>query len=280
MKIKILTFLFAVMAISLQAQIKTPAPSVYSKTDQVIGLTTVTVEYSRPSMRGRTIFGNVVPYGKIWRTGANARTKVSFDTDVTINEKELKAGTYGLLTIPNKESWDIVFYTEANGGGSPAELDASKVALKVSAKPKAMSFTMESFTIGFGNLGDSNSGMMYIMWEATSVGLKIGVPTDSIAMKSIESVLSGPTANELNAAATYYYSADKDLKQALEWSTKAVKMNPDAFWMSRQKSLIQAKLGDKKGAIASAEQSLAVAEKAGNGAYVKMNKESIAEWSK
>jgi len=280
MKIKILTILFAVMAISLQAQIKTPAPSVYSKTDQVIGLTTVTVEYSRPSMRERTIFGNVVPYGKIWRTGANARTKVSFDTDVTINEKELKAGTYGLLTIPNKESWDIIFYSEANGGGSPAELDPSKVALKVSAQPKAMSFTMESFTIGFGNLGDSNSGMMYIMWETTSVGLKIGVPTDAIAMKSIESVLSGPTANELNAAATYYYSADKDLKQALEWSTKAVEMNPDAFWMSRQKSLIQAKLGDKKGAIASAEQSLAVAQKAGNGAYVKMNKESIAEWSK
>ena len=143
-----------------------------------------------------------------------------------------------------------------------------------------MSSAMETFTIGFGDLGDANFGMMYIMWENTSVGIKIDVPSEDIAMKSIEKVMSGPSANDYNGAASYYFAADKDLNKALEWATKAVKMNPDAFWMSRQKSLIQAKLGDKKGAIASAKQSLAVAQKANNSAYIKMNEESIAEWSK
>ena len=280
MKIKFFTFLLAFASFSIQAQIQTPAPSVYSKTDQAIGLTNVTVEYSRPSMRGRTIFGNVVPYGKIWRTGANSRTKVSFSTDVTIDGNSLKKGDYGLLTIPNKESWDVIFYTDANGGGAPSELDQSKVALKVTEKSNQMSSAMETFTIGFGDLGDANFGMMYIMWENTSVGIKIDVPSEDIAMKSIEKVMSGPSANDYNGAASYYFAADKDLNKALEWATKAVKMNPDAFWMSRQKSLIQAKLGDKKGAIASAKQSLAVAQKANNSAYIKMNEESIAEWSK
>ena len=99
-------------------------------------------------------------------------------------------------------------------------------------------------------------------------------------MKSIESVMAGPSANDYFSAASYYYSNDLDLDKALEWCDKAVAMNPDAFWMSRQKSLIQAKMGDKKGAIATAEMSLKAAEKAGNEDYVKMNKESIAAWSK
>ena len=139
---------------------------------------------------------------------------------------------------------------------------------------------VENFTIGFGDLADGVSGNMYIMWDKTMVVTKIETPTDKMALESIEKTMAGPSANDYFSAASYYRSSGKDLNKALEWVSKAVEMNPDAFWMSRQKSLIQADLGDTKGAIASAKVSLAAAEKAGNADYVKMNKESIAEWSK
>jgi Protein of unknown function (DUF2911) len=280
MKIKLFTLLFVLASLSFQAQIKTPAPSPGAKVEQKVGLTDVTLEYSRPSMRNRTIFGDLVPFGKLWRTGANARTKITFSTDVTIDNKELKAGTYAIFTIPNKDSWEIVFYTEYAGAGAPSELDESKVALKTTSKVHPLGFPMETYTMGFGDLADGNSGMLYIMWEKTSVGIKIEVPTEEIAMKSIDKVLAGPSANDYFGAGSYYFSTGKDLKKALEWVNKAVEMSPKAFWMTRQKSLIQAKMGDKKGAIETAKISLEVSQKAGNDDYIKMNKESIAEWSK
>jgi hypothetical protein len=280
MQTKIITLLLVLSAFTFQAQIKTPAPSPSAKIEQAIGLTDVSVEYSRPAMRGRTIFGDLVPYGKLWRTGANMRTKFTTSTDVTINGKELKKGTYAILTVPNKDSWEVIFYTEYDAGGAPATLDESKVAARVSAKVITMTGNTENFTIGFGNVADGLTGEMNIMWDNTRVALKIETPTDEMAVKSIESALAGPSAGDYFSAASYYRSTGKDLNKALEWVTKAVDMNPEAFWMSRQKSLIQADLGDKKGAIATAQKSMEVAQKAGNDDYVKMNKESIAEWSK
>jgi tetratricopeptide (TPR) repeat protein len=280
MQTKIITLLLVMSAFTFQAQIKTPAPSPSAKIEQAIGLTDVAVEYSRPAMRGRTIFGDLVPYGKLWRTGANMRTKFTTSTDVSINGKELKKGTYAILSVPNKDSWEVIFYTEYNAGGAPAELDESKVAARVSAKVITMDGNMENFAIGFDNLADGSTGEMNIMWGNTRVALKIETPTDEIATKSIEATIAGPSASDYNSAAAYYRSTGKDLNKALEWSTKAADMNPEAFWMSRQKSLIQADLGDKKGAIETAKKSMEAAEKAGNADYVKMNKESIAEWSK
>lgn len=280
MQSKLITLLLLIGAFTMQAQIQTPQPSPSAKVHQTIGLTEVSVDYSRPAVRGRAIFGDLVPYGKIWRTGANMRTKFKTDSDLKIDGKELKKGTYAILTIPNKESWDIVFYTEYETGGAPAELDDSKVALKVNAKVNAMEHPAENFTIAFGDLSDGVSGNMYIMWDKTIVWIKIETPTDEMAVASIEKAMSGPSANDYFSAASYYRSSGKDLNKALEWVTKAVEMNPNAFWMSRQKSLIQADLGDKNGAIASAKVSLAASEKAGNDDYIKMNKESIAEWSK
>lgn len=280
MQTKIFTLLLVLTAFTFQAQIKTPAPSPSAKLEQTIGLTEISIDYSRPAMRGRAIYGDLVPYGKLWRTGANMRTKFKTSTDLTIEGQELKKGTYAILTVPNKDSWEVIFYTEYKAGGAPATLDESKVAAKVSAKVHTMSSDMENFTFGFSDLADGSSGTLNIMWEKTKIALKIETPTDAIATKSIEKVMAGPSANDYYGAASYYRSTGKDLNQALEWVSKAVEMNPDAFWMSRQKSLIQADLGDKKGAIATAQTSMAVAEKAGNADYVKMNKESIAEWSK
>ncbi len=265
--------------ISVNAQIKTPAPSPSSTMTQVVGLTDVSVEYSRPAMRGRTIFGDLVPYDKIWRTGANARTKITFGDDVTVDGKTLKKGTYAIFTKPNAESWDVYFYTDYNGGGTPRNWDDSKVALKTNAKIYPMPMDIQSFTISIDDLTDS-SGVLGMMWEKTYVGVKFDVPTDAIASKSIEGIMSGPSANDYFSAASYYRNQGKDLKQALVWVTKATELNKNAFWMMREKSLIHAALGDKKAAIEAAKKSLAKAEENKNAGYVKMNKESIAEWSK
>jgi len=280
MQSKLITLFLALGTFVVQAQIQTPQPSPGATVGQTIGMTEVSVEYSRPAMRGRTIFGDLVPYGKLWRTGANMRTKFTTSTDITVEGQELKKGTYAILSIPNADSWDVIFYTEYAAGGAPKELEASKVAARVKVKTEPMEKAMENFTIGFGDLADGANGGLYFMWEKTMVGVKIGTPSNEMAIKSIEKVMAGPSANDYFAAAGFYHKSGKDLDKALEWSSKAVEMNPDAFWMARQKSLIQADLGDKKGAIESANMSLAGAKKAGNDDYIKMNEASIAEWSK
>ncbi len=261
------------------AQVKTPQPSPFSKLEQVVGLTNVNVEYSRPGMKGRTIFGDLVPYGEIWRTGANANTKITFDTNVTIEGKELKKGSYAIYTIPNKESWDVIFYSDSNNSGLPKEWDENKVALKSTAKVQEMPMKIETFTMTFDDLA-TDSGVLGILWENVYVGVKFNVPTDALALKSIESIMAGPSSNDYFQAATYYHTQGKDLKTALEWMKKATAGENPAFWQLRRMSLIQADLGDVKGAILTAQKSLAASEKANNTDYVKMNKESIAQWQK
>jgi len=279
--IKKLFMLLAVVGITstINAQIKTPQPSPAAKMEQVVGLTDVTVEYSRPGMKGRTIFGDLVPYGEVWRTGANANTKITFSDDVIIGGKELKKGTYALYTIPNATSWDVIFYSDATNWGNPAKWDESKVALKTNVAVVPMPNKIESFTITLDDLSN-DSAVLGILWENTYVGVKFEVPTDKTTLKSIETAMAGPTKNDYFQAATYYHTTGKDLKQALEWMKKATAGEDPAFWYLRRMSLIQADLGDKAGAIATAKKSLAAAEKAGNADYIKMNKESIEEWSK
>jgi hypothetical protein len=272
-------FMVAGVTSAINAQIKTPQPSPAAKLEQVVGLTDVTVEYSRPAMRGRTIFGGLVPFGEIWRTGANANTKITFSDDVTIDGKDLKKGTYAIYTIPNKTSWEVIFYSDAANWGNPAKWDESKVALKTTAEVTPLPMNIESFTMTFDDV-NSDSAVLGMLWENTYVGVKFEVPTDKTTMKNIETAMAGPTKNDYFQAATYYHTAGKDLKQALAWIKKAVEGDDPAYWILRRMSLIQADMGDKAGAIATAKRSLAAAEKAGNADYVKMNKESIAEWTK
>ncbi len=276
---KIVLLLCAVLASSsLEAQINTPAPSPFSKLEQKVGLTDVTVEYSRPSMRGRTIFGNLVPYSKVWRTGANARTKISFSEGVTIDGQELKAGTYAIFTKPSAQSWEVYFYSETQGSGTPRTWDDSKIVAKTTAQVQALPMNIESFTISIDDLG-SNSATLGMLWEKTYVGVKFEVPTDAVVSINIDKVLNGPGAGDYYAAAVYYSTAGKDIDKAKKWMDKAMSMTAKpAFWQLRQQSLIQAKSGDKKSAIATAKKSLAGAEKAGNADYVKMNKDSLKEW--
>ena len=271
--------LFVGISSTLTAQIKTPQPSPLSKVEQVVGLTDVTLEYSRPAMRGRTIFGDLVPYGTVWRTGANANTKITFSDNVTVDGQELKKGTYAIFAIPNETSWEVIFYSDSNNWGAPQKWDDSKVAAKTTAKVEAMPMKIESFTITFDDL-QTGSAVIGFLWENVYVGVKFEVPTDKIATKSIETAMAGPSKNDYFQAATYYQTEGKDLNQALTWIKKACEGDDPAFWYLRRMSLIQADLGDKAGAIATAKKSMASAEKANNADYVKMNKESIAEWSK
>lgn len=272
-----------VLSLSASAQIQTPQASPKATIDQVVGLTNVKIEYSRPSARGRAVYGELVPFGRLWRTGANANTIVTFGDDVIIAGKTLKAGKYALYTQPKADSWDIIFYTDTNNWGLPEKWDETKEAVRATVKPEFLNRPVETLNIAVNSL-DSDYAFLEISWEKTLVALKFEVPTRSTALKSIEEAMSGPTAGSYFAAAQYYYQSNADLGKALNWINAAVDKTPKGqdvpFYMLRQKSLIQAKMGDKAGAIETAKLSLAGAEKAGNNDYVKMNKDSINEWSK
>ncbi len=278
MKKLVVVFCAFMVSFAIEAQINTPAPSPFSKMEQKVGLTDVSVEYSRPSMRGRTIFGDLVPYDKLWRTGANARTKITFSEDVTVDGQTLKAGSYAIFTKPSQNSWEVYFYTEHQGGGAPQNLDEGKVAAKTTAQVYPIPMPIETFTISIDDL-TNDGAVLGMMWEKTYVGVKFEVPTDAAVAKNIDAALNGPSADDYYTAAVYYLSADKDIKKANEWMEKAMSMTEKpAFWQLRQQSLIQAKAGDKKAAIETAKKSLAAAEAAKNADYIKMNQDSLKEW--
>ena len=277
MKKLVLLICVVMGSVSLNGQITTPAPSPAAKISQTVGLTDVTVEYSRPSMRGRTIFGDLVPYDKLWRTGANKNSMITFSDDVTIAGQKVKSGSYAVYTKPGLTSWEVIFYADTNNWGTPQNWDDSKVAAKANIEVYTMPMDVESFTMSIDAL-HNNGATLGILWANVYIGVPFEVPTSEKAVKSIESVMNGPSANEYFAAASYYFQEGKDLAKAKEWIDKAVSMNDKAFWMMRSQSLIYAKMGDTKGAIEAAKKSMAVAEAAGNADYVKMNKDSLKEW--
>ncbi len=278
MKKLVLSLFVTAIAFTTNAQIKTPAPSPSSKLEQAVGLTDVTLEYSRPGMRGRTIFGDLVPFDKVWRTGANENTKITFSDDVTIDGKELKKGTYALYTKPSKDSWEVIFYSDSKNWGNPQKWDASKVALSTTAKVQPMSMKIETFTLSIDDI-TNDSAVLGILWENAYVGVKFNTPTDKGVEASITKTMNGPSANDYFNSAKYYLDGGKDINKARTWINKAVDMTKDQprFWYLRQQSLILAKAGDKKGAIVAAKASLAGAEKRGNADYIKMNKEFLSK---
>ncbi len=268
---------------ALEAQVKTPAPSPKSVLNQVVGLTDVTLEYSRPSAKGRIVFGDLVPFGKVWRTGANANSTVSFSDDIVINGTTLKKGKYALFTLPKADMWEVIFYTTTDNWGTPENWDEKKVAVQTNVDPIALGNNVETFTIAINNL-TNDSATLDISWEKTMVSVKFEVPTNKTATASIEKALAGPTAGDYFSSGQYLLQSNGDLNKALDYLNKAIGMTKSGtdvpFWYQRQKSLVQAKMGDKAGAIATAKLSLAGAEKEKNDDYVKMNNDSIKEWSK
>lgn len=274
---------FTVLALTTtlaKAQIQAPAQSPGATIEQRIGLTDITVEYSRPSKKGRVVFGDVVPYNAIWRTGANSATKITFSDDVMFGGAEVKKGSYALLTKPGEKTWSFMLYPHnSTSWSSYADSDVQPVTVTTESvmMPKETSF--ETFVIGFDKL-TNHGGDMYLLWDRTYVPVSIKVKTDQAVEASIAKVMGGPSAGDYYAAASYYYTEKKDMNKALEWVNLSISKGNEKYWVLRTKSLIQAELGDKKGAIETASKSLEMATKDEDAAYIKMNEASIAEWQK
>ena len=262
------------------AQIETPQPSPSTTLEQVVGLTEVKIEYSRPAMRGRTIMGDLVPYGSLWRTGANKNTTLSFSDPVTVGGQALAAGTYALFTRPGKSLWEVFFYTETENWGTPQEWQSKSVAAVIEVPTQSLAEPQESFTISINELTNTGANIS-LSWENTRVTLPLEVPTDEKTMASIKETMKGtPKAGDLYQAAVYYRESGRDLQTAKKWIGKAIEMDPGKYWMYRQQALILADLNKKEAAIKAAQSSLELAEKAGNQDYVRLNTKAIEEWSK
>ncbi|MBW4361548.1 DUF2911 domain-containing protein [Flavobacterium taihuense] len=280
MKKALIVLAFIIAPFITEAQLKTPQASPKATVFQTVGLTDVEIVYCRPAARGRAVFGNLVPFGKVWRTGANENTTISFSEDVVIDGKTLPKGKYALYTIPKIESWEVIFYSTTNNWGNPEVWNEANVVLRTTVKEESLQKPVESFTIGIGNL-TADSADLDMAWENSSVSMKFEVPTQKVTLANIEKILAGPTSADYFSAAQYIYQSNGDNAKALNYVDKALNMSTEKpYWYTRLKSLIQAKLGDKKGAIETATISLAAAEAAKNQDYVKMNRESISEWSK
>ena len=276
--------LFLLIAIgftaSLNAQILTPKASPAAKIQQKVGLADIQIEYSRPGAKGRVIFGDLIPFGQMWRLGANENTKITTSEALIIGKDTLNAGTYGLFAKPGPTNWELYFYADYSNWGLPEPWDPKKVVLQASAVVQKTQNFQENLAISLDAL-TNNGGTLLICWENTKVSLPFSLNTKAKVLASIDKTMAGPAANDYHAAATYYFNENIDLKTALEWSTKAVALRgPSAYWMTRLKAQLQAANGDYKGAIETAKISNEAAKADGDDAYVRANEKSIAEWSK
>ncbi len=278
-KFAILAFvaLFGLFSIEATAQINTPAASPTQETKLTVGLTDVMIKYSRPSMKDRTIFATdgLVPLDKVWRLGANSATKFKFSDDVKVGGQELKAGAYAVLAKPSASSWEFMFFPYEKGSWS-SYLEKTPAAT-ATANTVALPMNVETFSIDVNNIRNESADIMF-MWEKTMVALPLSVEADAKVMDAITKTMAGPSQGAYHTAATYYHENGKDLKQALAWSQKANAENPK-FWQVRREALIHAAMGDYAAAIADAKQSRELAVKAEYDEYIRLNDESIKEWT-
>jgi len=270
--------LFAALSYQASAQqIKVPAPSPGATIKQNLGLGEVTVEYSRPGVKGRNIFGDVVPFGKIWRTGANGTTKVTFTDSVKLDGHAVAPGTYGIYSVPNRDTWEVMLTSDLTLGGNVADYKMDKEILRIKVKSAPLVNKVETFTILISDVTPTSANLEF-QWEKTGVVIPITTSIDAKVMKSIESALEKDNRPYFSAA-NYYYENDKDMKQALAWVDKAIEQNK-AFYVVHLKAKILMKMKDYKAAEAAANQSMEMAKEAKSDDYVKLNEKLIAEAKK
>jgi hypothetical protein len=236
-------------------------------------LSDITIDYSRPSAKGRVVYGDLVPFGKVWRTGANNATKITFGEDVKVEGQDVKAGTYAVYSIPNKDSWEIMLYKDLTMGGDVAAYKKEDELLRFVVKPSALNDKVETFAINVTDI-TSNTAKVELLWEKTRVAFNVSADIDSKIMKAIEANVIKDNKPYYQAA-RYYYENDKDLAMAGQWADRAVAANPKAYWVVLLKAKIQLKANDKKGAAASAEQVIVLAKEDKNDDYVKMGQEVL-----
>ncbi|MFT6500430.1 MAG: hypothetical protein ACJASQ_000539 [Crocinitomicaceae bacterium] len=278
---KIMIALLTLGSFSLTAQITAPAPSPAAKVWQTVGLTEVTIDYSRPLKRDRVIFGDLVAYDKMWRTGANKNAMITTSDMLIFGTDTLKAGTYSIFTTPKKgKSWDVYFYTDSENWGTPEKWDDKLVAVKTTATVSTSKTITESFTIAIDNV-TMNGAELSFAWDDTKAVVSFAVPTNDAVLASINKVMNGPSAGDYYSAASFYLTQKTELALALKYINNALDMKEKKpFWYLRKKALIQAEMGDFKGATATAKLSMEAAKDAGNDDYVNSNTKSIEEWSK
>ena len=265
-------FAFAFVARSLlpgslwaadEKKIEFPAASQHSVVKQRVGLTDVEVDYSRPNKNDREIFGGLVPYGKLWRTGANAVTRIKFSKPVTLGGKEIPAGEYALFTIPTADEWTIIVSKDAKVQ-SAADYKQENDAARITAKPEAIPNMVETFTIGLGDVRGASATLNFF-WDKTRVPVKLTTGDVEEVSKELEAAAAGTTPLDPRIAyqaAAFYYDNNKDMNQAAKWVDQAVAKNPDAYFMHYKKAQIQARLGNKKEAAASAQKAIDILKKA------------------
>lgn len=254
-----------------------PKSSPEGEVEQVIGLTKVDVEYSRPSVRGREIFGGLLPFDKLWRLGANANTTFETDGPVVIDGQKLDKGKYSVFAIPGKDFWVILFNKNTELWGEGGHKDAEDV-LKVKAKVEPSEFT-ETLTISFDEVKDDKA-RMDIRWERTRVSVSIAADATEQAIANIKEAMAKPDVKAGSYASSARFAVDSGImtKEALEWAQKAVAMD-EKYYSLHTLALAQAANGLKKEAIATAQRSMDASKEAGSDAYVKLNADKIKEWS-
>jgi hypothetical protein len=260
---------------SFAQQIQMPQASPTAKIAQQVGLSDVTVDYSRPSTKGRKIFGELVPFGQVWRTGANGATLLTFSTDVMISGKNVPAGQYALYSIPGKSEWTMILSKNTKLWGAIGYNESDDL-IRFNATPNKLSRNYETMEITFADMTDTGANLS-IKWETTRVDFRIETEVDEIVMAQIqELVIDSETENPglLYSAANYYYTNKKDMSQAYAWISKSVESDKK-YWTVHLKAKIEATLGMKSEAIASAKESMALAKEAGNPDYIALNERLI-----
>lgn len=241
-------------------QISFPQPSPTATVKQNFATSFVELSYSRPSVKNRVIFGGLVPYGEVWRTGANGATTIEFGQDVTINEQPVNKGKYGFLAIPGEKEWTIIITKDLNVTGASNYKQANDI-IRVKAPVSTLAETHETFSIEINNITD-NSFQLNLVWEKTKVGVQVNVDYDKELTAQIEKVMSNDS-RPYYSAASYYYNNKKDMKKALEWINKADELTPNRYWIQTMKAKIQAENQLYTEAVETAESAKTNAEKMG-----------------
>ncbi|GAC1422456.1 MAG: DUF2911 domain-containing protein [Flavisolibacter sp.] len=248
-----------------------PQPSPGETIKQDFGTSSVELVYSRPSIRGRKIFGDLVPYGKVWRTGANAATYIKFNDDVIMGGQALKAGEYAIYTVPSVDQWEVIINKGINKSGTEYKQEEDLVRFKV--KPMPIDHPVETFTMQFGNIKPTSMDLR-IMWDKTAVSIPITTDIDKKIMAQIDNAMNKDNRPYFQAG-MYYMESGKDLNQSITWFNKALEQNPNAYWVLYQKATALAKLGKKEEARAAAQKSMDMARQGKNEDYVRLNENFI-----
>jgi hypothetical protein len=273
-KILLASALLAIISFADAQNLKTPSPSPRQTVVQEFGLGEVTLSYSRPSAKGRVIYGDLVPFDKVWRTGANNPTTLTFTEEVAIGGKKIAAGKYGLITIPGKTTWKIIISKQTDIS-SPSAYKAENNLAEVTATVQKLATAVETFTIDFGTITNETMNLN-ISWGNAMVTLPIKSENDTKVVAQINELMNAAGDKKpYFQAAMYYLDNNKELNKANEWMQKAAAESPEAFWIFYHKARLEAKLGKKTEAIASSKKSLDLAKKANWADYIKLNEDLL-----